>query len=615
MSGRVTGWMVLPDRPDAWRAVASQASEPQCVLAHASGNPWLVGTLARDELTSVTLGSLRVAVIGSCPVTATRLRELVAGVGTVAELNALARLLPGCWHLLASLDGVVRVQGSLTGLRRVFHTRIGDVAIVGERADALAELAGSGVDERVLATRVACGPLLPPPLGEHSFWAKVHALAPDCYLRIDPGGALGELRWWRPPDPELSLLEGAAAVRQALQTAVAARVRRGQVLSADLSGGLDSTSLCFLAAQAGRTDLLTFRWAEAEQCNDDARFAAHAINALPLAEHLVLPQDQMPDTYAEPGDNGDVEAPYPYTRTLARSRHNATLLAARGAGDHLAGDGGDELFHHGNTAYLSALVRRRPITAIRHLRGYRALRRWPWRASVSALGPRMDARTWWHHQAAQLSSGPPPRYVPDLDWGYPLRAPVWVTPAAVDTARAVLRATGDAIAPSTSNRAQDIAVSIPRTTGPHYRQLARVFSQAGLRLQLPYFDDRVVEAALAVRSHERATPWRYKPLLVEAMRPVLPAVIAARTTKGSFGEDARIGFRRHLPEILEIFADSALASHGLINTDLLRRELLTPQAQDTVRHALEDLLGCEAWLRAAQTPMTSGRTSAAATTF
>jgi asparagine synthase (glutamine-hydrolysing) len=44
---------------------------------------------------------------------------------------------------------------------------------------------------------------------------------------------------------------------------------------------------------------------------------------------------------------------------------------------------------------------------------------------------------------------------------------------------------------------------------------------------------------------------------------------------------------------VEVFADSVLATHGMIDPDLLRRELLAPQAEDTVRYALEDLLGCE----------------------
>ena len=55
--------------------------------------------------------------------------------------------------------------------------------------------------------------------------------------------------------------------------------------------------------------LLTFRWAEVDVANDDAAFAAHAATELPLAEHLVLPQDQMPRVFADPGAASDIEAP------------------------------------------------------------------------------------------------------------------------------------------------------------------------------------------------------------------------------------------------------------------------------------------------------------------
>ena len=611
MSVLVEGWLVLPDQPDARRVVAGWPWLSRWVLAHASGSPWLVGSLDRSEVIVAAVGSLRVAVIGSCPVTATRLTELVAGVRTVAELDAVARVLPGCWHLVASIDGVVRVQGSLTGLRRVFHTRIQGVPIAGDRADVLARVAGSGIDEQALAVRVACGATVPPPVSEHSLWRGVQALAPDHYLRIDPPGTVDALRWWQPPEPEMSLTVGATAVRQALETAVAQRKPVQGRLSADLSGGMDSTSLCFLAARAGMSDLVTFRWAEADAANDDALFAAHAASALPQAKHVVLPQANMPSIFADPGATGDTEAPYRFARTLARTRHNTELLAAYGARAHLAGHGGDELFHH-SPAYLHPLLRRRPLTAIRHIRGYRALRRWPWTATVSALARGGDLGAWWHQQAQQLTAEPPPRRTPDLGWGYPLRAPVWVTPAAIDTTRALLRATGEQARALASDRGQHLALAILRRQGRAYRQLARVFATGGLRLELPYFDDRVIEAALAVRTHERTTPWRYKPLLVEAMRGLLPEVIAARTTKGEFGQDVRVGLRRHLPDILEVFVDSALAAHGLINPDQLRRELLAPQIDNAVMIAMEDLLGCETWLRTTHTPIPpAGRTNAA----
>jgi asparagine synthase (glutamine-hydrolysing) len=610
----IKGWMVLPDRPDARRVVAGWPWWSRWVLAHASGRPWLVGGLDRGEVILASVGSLRVAVIGSCPVTATRLRELVAGVRRVAELDSLAGVLPGCWHLVASVDGVVRVQGSLSGVRQVFHTRIQGVAVAGERADVLAGVAGSGVDEQVLAVRVACGPLVPPPLGEHSFWRGVQVLAPDHYLRIDPSGMVGELRWWQPPRAEVSLGVGAGVVREALEVAVATRRPSHGRLSADLSGGMDSTSLCFLAARAGMADLVTFRWAEADAANDDAVFATHAACGLPQAEHLVLPQAQMPRVFADPGDTGDTEAPYQFTRTLARTRHNAKLLATHGARRHLAGHGGDELFDN-PPAYLHSLVRRDPLTAIRHVRGYQALGRWPWGATLAALARNADLGAWWHQQAQQLSTGPPPRRMPDLGWGYPLRAPVWVTPAAIDTTRALLHSTAEQAQPLASDRGQHLALTILRMTGPAYRQLCGVLATAGVRLELPYLDDRVIEAALVVRPHERTTPWRYKPLLVEAMRGILPERITARTTKGEFSADVRIGLRRHLPEILAVFDDSTLAAHGLINPDQLRRELLAPQVDNVAMFFVEDLLGCESWLRATPKPTPpTGRTSAATAT-
>lgn len=554
--------------------VAQWPSQSRWALAHASGNVWLVGSLDQ-EVTLASAGALRVAVIGSCPVTATRLTDLVARVRTVAELDAVARVLPGCFHLVASVDGVVRVQGSVTGLRRVFHTRIQGVPIAGDRADVLARVAGAGIDEQALAVRLACWWKVPPPLGERSLWRGVRALAPDHYLRIDSRGTVSEQRWWQPPEPDMALTVGAGAVRQALETAVAARRPPRGRLSADLSGGLDSTSLCFLAARAGTPDLLTFRWAQADVVHDDAVFAAHPATGLRHAEHVVLGQAEMPGIFANVGDTGDTEAPYPFTRTLARVRHSAQMLAAHGARVHLAGHGGDELFHNPRAAYLHSL--RRPVTAITQVRGYQALHRWPWGAT-----------------------GPLRRRTPELGWGHP-RTPVWVTPAAVDTIRVVLHSTGDQARPLVADRGHQVTLAILRMMGTHYRQRARLFATAGLDLQLPYFDDRVIEAVLAVRQDARRAPWRYNPLLVEAMRPILPEVIAART-KGRCVEDLRVGLRRHLPSILNRFADSALATHGLINPDLLRRALLAPQVDDAAVLALEDLLGCETWLRATQTP-------------
>ncbi|HKR49330.1 MAG TPA: asparagine synthase-related protein [Pseudonocardiaceae bacterium] len=584
----IEGWVVLPDRPDARRVAVEWPSQSRWALVHPSGNLWLVGSLDQ-EVTLASVGSLRVAVIGSCPVTATRLTDLVRSVRTVAELDSVAQALPGSFHLVTSMDGVVRVQGNATGLRRVFTTRIQGIPIAGDRADVLARMAGAGVDEQVLAVRVACWSRMPLPLAQRCLWRGVRALAPDHYLRIDSSGTVSELRWWQPPEPDLALTTGASAVRQALETAIAARRPSRGRLSTDLSGGLDSTSLCFLAAQAGPPDLLTFRCTEAD---DDAAFAA---SGLRHAKHVVLGPADMPGIFAGIADIGDTEAPYPFIRSLARVRHSARLLAAHGAEMHLAPHGGDELFHT-PTAHLRSLLGRRPVTAITQMPGYQALRHWPSGGTGYGL----------------TRSGPPP-------W-----IPAWVTPAAVDIAQTMLHSTGDQAHPPIASCGYPLTLAILRMMGTHYRQLPRVFATDGLRLELPYFDDRVVEAVLAIRQDERRTPWRHKPLrhkplLIEAMRPILPEVVVAGSPtggchRGGCRDNLRGGLGRHLPRILNLFADSALAAHGLINPDLLRDALLTPQVGNAAVSALEDLLGCETWLRATQTASRRRNSAAAALT-
>ncbi|MGM1059566.1 asparagine synthase-related protein [Saccharothrix sp. Mg75] len=613
MSGR--GWLVLPDAPGtrSWWPGLTGAVAGCEVVPHASGRPWLVGSWAPGELTLARSGSTLVAVIGTSPVTAAGAAEVAARIGRVEDFGAST--FAGCAHVVVSVDGVVRAQGTLSGLRQVFHTRHDGLVVAGDRADWLAALTGAGVDEELLAARVVCGGREPPPLAGRPLWRGVHAVRSDHYLRVEADGrAAREVRRWVPPAPEVPLAVGARRLRQALTEAVAARRPDTGPWGSDLSGGVDSTSLCFLAAGADAgAGLVTLRWGEAEAGNDDAAFAARAAAALPAARHLVVPQRELPALFSDPGRPGDPEAPYRFARTLARTTRTALLLAEHGVGVHLAGHGGDEVFHE-SPAYLHDLLRTRPQAALTHLRGFRALRRWPWSGVIRALADRRGPDAWWREQADLLTGPRPSPYAPTcLRWGPALRASAWATPEAVAAARRVLRATAEHAEPLAPQRGQHATLAVLGGSGPAYRSLARVFAQAGVRLEMPCFDDRVVDVALSVRAHERRTPWRYRPLQAEALRGILPPEISARTTKGEFGQDVRDGLARNLPAVLALFADSALVRAGLVDPDALRDRMTAPQADNTALFALEDLIGCETWLRAT-TAATSALTSATAAT-
>ncbi|WP_276204657.1 asparagine synthase-related protein [Streptomyces kanamyceticus] len=548
---------------------------------------------------------MQVVVIGHCPVTTERLATLAARVRTPSDVDDLARALPGSFHLVVLIDDQLRVQGSVTGLRRVSYAYLQGMPIAADRADVLADLTGADVDQDMLATRAVCGGMLPSPLRDHSMWRGVYTVPPDHFLLLKRDRTAREVSWWGPPAPELSLEQGAPTVRAALITATADRRPPEGRLSVDLSGGMDSTSLCFLAAHHV-PDLLTFRWGEAEEGNDDAHYATHAARCLPQADHLVMPQAKLPAIFTDPAAPADPEQPYLFSRTLARTRHTALNLAAHGSRQHIAGHGADELFFK-FPGYLHRLLLRHPLTGLRHLRGHLAVSRWPLSATVRELTRGGDVASWWRAQADELAAPLADRF-PPIGWGFsPLRAQPWVTDEALDATRRTLRRTADQVRPFAEDRGQHQFLLALRTTAPAYAQMGRIFAESGVRLEMPYLDDRVVEAALAVQLHERVTPLRYKPLLAQAMQGIAPPVVLNRSTKGDFAEDLRVGRRRNLAALLEVFAESELARHGLIDTGMLRGEILAPQADNTKNIALEHLLGCETWFRTATTRHTSSR--------
>ncbi|MCA1193932.1 MULTISPECIES: asparagine synthase-related protein [unclassified Saccharopolyspora] len=606
-----SGWVVLPDVPGLKNVVDRFPAQGRIVLRHDSGNPWLVGRFRTDDLVPVALGPVRVALLGSCPIDATRLASIVHGLRSVADLDAVLHRLPGGVHLAASVRGEVRVQGGISGLRQVFHTRIGGVPIAGDRADLLAELAGAGIDEQALALRVAVGPT-GPPLDRRTAWSGVRALPPDSYLRLAAERAR-EVRWWRPPEPDVALRRGARATREALDTAIRSGTGR---TGADLSGGMDSTALCFLTARH-EPELVTLNRRENDRENGENRFAAECARQLPDGTHLVLDPREIPSAFEDPGALTDHEEPIPLFRELAATGRCAELLAEHGVQRQLAGFGGDEIFG-GPPGHLHSLLRQRPVKAIRQLRGYRSLHRWPLLPTMAALLAAHDVAHWWREQSDRLTAPNGPRHHAALDWGpAPLRAAPWASADAVAAARAELRTAATEAEPLATDRGRHQLLTALRTAAPGYRRLVRRYAAAGVRLELPYYDDRVVEAAIAVRPAERASPWRYKPLLAEAARGTAPDAVLQRPVPAprpdaGVGADVHIGFRRHRGAVLALFTDSELAAHGLVDTGVLRKHLLAPHVEPRTLVALEHLLGCEAWLRGV-TQGSTGRTDAPAT--
>ncbi|MGR3935385.1 asparagine synthase-related protein [Streptomyces sp. BRA346] len=598
-------FVILPDSPAGSRiadritaAAAGETDAPLTVLPHASGRPWVVGRWRADEIVHAAAGTRRVALLGPSGATPTTLTTALADARRPADFDRLARTTAGNFHLVAAVDGVVRAQGSAGASCQIYTAAVEGVTVAADRPDTLAALTGAGVAEQRLADLLLhAAP--PGPLEEGSLWEGVERLPADHYLTLAPDGGCGTARWWTVPEPEVPLAEGAEAIREALRDAVEARMSAswddGGRLSADLSGGMDSTSVCFLAASL-TPDLLTYRFEAADAANDDEVWAARAARAMAGAEHRIIPRDEMPLNFAgllEP--DPDLEGPFPWIRTRTRLADQARHLATGGSRGHLSGHNGDELFYAA-PAYDHTLVRSHPLRAAHIVRVGRAHRRWKLAPLLRALADNQSYGSWIAAQAQRLDTPPPPPSEPSVSWGFEVRMPPWATGDAVAETARRLRGCADA-APLHPLRAQHMALQAARRGGNALRRASRLCARYGVPWHSPYADDRVLEAALSIRFADRAAPNTYKNALATAMRGVVPDAILDRPTKGEFSADVYAGLRHHRAELLALCEDSHLARLGLIDPARLREALLAPHPKSMTMLPLLNTLGTESWLR------------------
>ncbi|MFC4016250.1 asparagine synthase-related protein [Nonomuraea purpurea] len=590
---------VLPDADSAQAAAHALCRRAPQVIEHASGRPWLVGRWPADQMHLAGAGAAQVAVIGRCLVTAADLDGRARALNGGAPVDALAAGLPGSFHLAVSAGGQVTVRGVISGMRRVFHTRLAGVEVAASRADVLAELVEAPVDEEVLAAR-----LLPAGLITHvqetSMWRGVRALPPELLLLLHADGSWATRCWWRPPEPVLPLKEGAAALREALISAADSCTAAGGTISADLSGGLDSTSLCFLAAR-GCAELVTVHYRTLDRFNDDDAWASRAAAELPAARHMTIDAEQMPAWFAGLTTvPPPLEEPGAWVRDTERLATVARRVKATGSRLHLTGGGGDELFSP-TPGYLHDLVRSRPLMALRRLRAHRPMWRQSWSTLLRALADNTPYNRWLGRCAEHLATGTLDLRDPATGWSIPPFMPTWATPEAVAAARRVLEGIArQAPEPLAPQRAAHQILTMIRSSGMGHRLLQQGIAQHGVSFAAPYHDDAVIEAVLSVRPHEWSQTGTYKPLLTTAMTGIAPTPILQRVTKGEYSAEFHTGLHRHRRDLLDLIEGSHLARMGLVNPAAFRAALLAPQRDASdVGLPLLQTLACEMWLRAA----------------
>ncbi|KEF17367.1 asparagine synthase [Streptomyces rimosus] len=605
-------FVIFPDHP---------ATDPLCLclrrdptvrtVRHPSGRPWIMGHWADDEVVAAEAGPDRLLLFGTTSADAGTLDRLLRRLRGPDDLDSRVRELPGSFFLLAVMGPHIRCQGSLSTIRQVHHAGINGVTVAGSHPQDLAALAreaaaaglptgapGLGsVDADTLALRLL--PPFPPfPLAHRPAWRAVHAVPPGHCLTLGPDGRHGITRWWHPPRPDLWLEDAAEAVRDALTEAVRARARH-PTLSADLSGGMDSTSLCFLAARED-TRLITTAWVCRDEANDDNAWSERGAALLRSAEHLSLSHTEAPTWYAPPRSaHADPAGPLAVVRESVRLAHQARLVAARGSRVHLVGVGGDELFAPRPVA-LNSLARTDFRSAARRACAARRLGRWTLVDTLRTLFGGAPYPQWLESCADRIVPGVRSG-VSGADWEVVPSMPAWAHPDAVATVRRLVReAAAGEPEPFAPLRSQHETLRAAARAGEIVRGAAALTGRHGVAFEAPFLDDTVIEAALTVRLVDQVAVGSYKPLLGAAMDGILPDALRTRGTKGEHSAEVYAGLRRHRRALTALCDDSRLAGLGLIRPEVLHTALTSLQPHSHLLQPLDPTLAAEYWLRSLQ---------------
>lgn len=589
-----TPWfVVLPDNPDAALPYAHLKAHAPKTVSHPSGRPWMVGWWPSDEVVVAQRGGNAVVVLGEHLISPAEVAQLAERCGAMADFDAVAARQPGSFHLLASVNGAVRVQGPLMRMRKVVHSRCHAGTIAANRADVLAWLTGQAVDPVRLSLRMLGH--LPHPLDELPVFSNTHAVQFGHYLLVDAAGRSREVRWWHPPTPTRPLLEGAESLRQALVEAVRVRARTHTTISCDL-GGVDSTALCALLADAGAR-VHAFTTPSGDPHDDDLLFAPDTASHLGV-EHHINSDESMLQNYSDVAAAPPIfDEPTRVSLDTKRAQSLYTRAAACGSQVHIGGHGGDEILD-GAAAWFRSYLFENPRLALHNLRGARANDRWPWAETLRQV---IDVRSygqWLRGFSNNLSKKPDPPHMPDLTWwGRSSFAP-WVPRDVIEAARALIVATAATVQPLSSIRGMHQDLARAKSNSFLISDMAPLAQRVGVSFAAPFYDQQVIEAALSVLPQDRVTRWRYKPLLAAAMYEIVPESARKRNTKGEFSAAKYRGLRDNRAAMLDQFKNSQLAQIGLIDHRTLMAKVGSGSpTEDMFTTNLENALACEIWMQ------------------
>ena len=515
--------------------------------------PWIVGDPAETAARVVRddASGVRLAVVGPCYASENQLRA-----GLVAAKNGQWRELthwPGSYWVVVQDRSRTAVVTDVAGTRPVYYATAGlGHTVWATTATPLASLVGAPIDHDALIARLAC-PTVPEVVGDRSAFLGVRRLPGGHALLIDPTSPISATAVrYETQDTIATAAEAAEALRAALITAVNSRARSTARLTADFSGGLDSTSLALLAAHDGH-EVFAVTHEDAASPNDDVSYARQAAATTPRIRHHVVNSADDALFFDRLDAAPPTDQPYSDAARWSMRRAFQQVAMDHGTDLHLTGSGGDARWPRTRPTSPISPASGAIDCSAEHARAHARLRHLPVR-TVIAGALRLAGMT--HEDAldqlAEEFTRPSRQRLAGsgaLRWYGAAGFTAWLTPDARLRMAVAFGATTPGPVVPREVISTHRAWSEVREFGGYQTELTGQLNATGLNAHAPFLDNAVVRACLSVPTHEAAIPTVQKPSLGTALRGLVPEFILTRRTKGALDANAHAGLRRNLPMI------------------------------------------------------------------
>ncbi|MGH7720839.1 MAG: asparagine synthetase B family protein, partial [Gemmatimonadaceae bacterium] len=509
--------------------------------------------------------------------------RLVAQTGTKRIRDVLGDFAFVVWH--GATRSAVAAADAL-GVKKLFYAERNGLFAFASRAEALA------LEDRYEPQRFAELVALCPPTPGLTAYAGVRRLVAGTLATIEQGD-LTPRAYWRPEECEMVSFtpalerEAPAALRGLLLDAVRQRVSSNGDTWAQLSGGLDSSSIVSVSQWlAGRGAVAhglggTVTYVDWQNTDADEREYSDAVAARwRVRNETIVDPPLWMDGETEPPH---LDEPLHSLAFYPRERRLCEIVLNSGGRGLLAGFGSDELFTGTTIFFADWLARGRLWPAVRDITRWAARGRtsfWDlaYHNAVLPLVPRALRRPTSFHDGRLLP---------------------WVSEAA--DRRYGLQSRTHSVTGNAGRLGRKYRDSMLQRVRAITTKLDAGMIGDVLDVRYPFLARPVVEFALRLPPQLCARPHARKWVLREAMREILPEVVRTRVGKGGPTDALVRSLIAQRAALEPLVQTPLLADLGVVDAPRLRAAFeAAPLSADGDRNLcinVQNTLMTEAWLR------------------